>query len=465
MDIPVIEEATGSEPLEEGGDQPLEPLSLTEADDVVKDTIEQQLADTSISYQDSSLPVSWKNAKKHVFVLSEAGKPIYSRNGEEEALVTLFAVMQAIFSVVEDEGDSVQSFKAGSCLIVFRKQGPLIFVAVSKGAESEALLATHLHYVYNQILTVLTSNHLAKIFNERRNYDLRRLLSGSERLINSLLNYIESDASVLLNSIVYLTMPSSERDTVSNAISSTFHKTKTVVFAILMVNNRLVTIVRMNKYLLKVTDLHLILNLINSTESFKAAESWTPICLPDFDCSGFLHLYVSYLKEGFPICLALITTDRDSFYKLSDGKCRIVEKLEKNNMIENIMKHYSEPPNFLKGVDSSDVIHFVYKNQSLSQAIISEYGLSYRTEEDKQEILNNYISIYHNITTTSRHHKLLLKGDNKEITVGWRTQSFELLATFIPLSTKAQVVCAINNLLKWIKKEEDKVFQLQAPSF
>lgn len=39
----------------------------------------------------------------------------------------------------------------------------------------------------------------------------------------------------------------------------------------------------MKKYSLQVSDIHLILNLVNSTESFKTAESWTPICLPMFD--------------------------------------------------------------------------------------------------------------------------------------------------------------------------------------
>ena len=32
-----------------------------------------------------------------------------------------------------------------------------------------------------------------------------------------------------------------------------------------------------------VSDLHLILNLVNGSSSFQTAESWTPICLPRFD--------------------------------------------------------------------------------------------------------------------------------------------------------------------------------------
>lgn len=56
-----------------------------------------------------------------------------------------------------------------------------------------------------------------------------------------------------------------------------------LVFAILIADNQLVTMVRMKKYSLQASDIHLIFNLVSASESFKAAESWTPICLPNFD--------------------------------------------------------------------------------------------------------------------------------------------------------------------------------------
>lgn len=63
----------------------------------------------------------------------------------------------------------------------------------------------------------------------------------------------------------------------------TFDCCQNLVFAILIADNQLVTMVRMKKYSLQASDLHLIFNLVSSSESFKAAESWTPICLPNFD--------------------------------------------------------------------------------------------------------------------------------------------------------------------------------------
>lgn len=46
------------------------------------------------------------------------------------------------------------------------------------------------HYfsdVYNQILSTLTLTQVTKIFEQRKNFDLRRFLAGSERLIDHLL--------------------------------------------------------------------------------------------------------------------------------------------------------------------------------------------------------------------------------------------------------------------------------------
>lgn len=93
-----------------------------------------------------------------------------------------------------------------------------------------------------------------------------------------------------------------------------------LVFAILLANNQLVTLVRMKKCFIHPADLHLIQNLVSSSESFKTAESWTPICLPKFDANGFMHGHVSYLSEDCQACLLLLTVDRDVFFTLSEAK-------------------------------------------------------------------------------------------------------------------------------------------------
>lgn len=57
---------------------------------------------------------AWRTHQKHIFVLSEAGKPIYSRYGCEEALSTTMGVMMALVSFVEAEKNAIRSIHAGT---------------------------------------------------------------------------------------------------------------------------------------------------------------------------------------------------------------------------------------------------------------------------------------------------------------------------------------------------------------
>lgn len=56
---------------------------------------------------------AWRSHKKHMFVLSQAGKPIYTRYGTEEALSSTMGVMMALVSFVEAENNIIRSIHAG----------------------------------------------------------------------------------------------------------------------------------------------------------------------------------------------------------------------------------------------------------------------------------------------------------------------------------------------------------------
>lgn len=46
-----------------------------------------------------------------------------------------------------------------------------------------------------------------------------------------------------------------------------------------------------------------------------------------------------------------------------------------------------------------------------------------------------------------------------EIQLAWVTSNYEFYATFEPLvEKKSMVIAQVNKLLKWIKKEEEKLF-------
>ncbi|XP_032521975.2 protein SAND [Danaus plexippus] len=430
------------------------------------------------------------NKEKHVFILSSAGKPIYSRYGNEDKLAGLCGVIQALVSVVEEQNqDILRSISTKDCKVVFLMKGPLILVAVSKSNESETQLVMQLTYAFNQIVSVLTLTQLNRIFEQRRNYDLRRLLSGAERLIDHLLIFMEKDPAFLLGAVRCLPLPEKSRENITNAITSTCNKIRDLVFAILLAGNQLITLVRMKKYTLHPSDIHLLFNLVRSSESFKTAESWTPICLPKFDATGFLHGHVSYISEDCQACLLLLTVQRDAFFPLSQAKHTIADKLRRSNClvaINDALNRNKELPttNPLKHIGIPEIRHFMYKCKSTAQLFTSDpicldklqdYRLRHKeggdimekkiTKLSDIEHVRKYRKFCSQIHCTSTPAKLIFRSNSDDTILAWITNGFELYVTFDALMEKDQAIRAIDRLLHWIKREEERIFIMNAPTF
>ncbi|KAJ1870787.1 Vacuolar fusion protein mon1, partial [Coemansia sp. S17] len=116
---------------------------------------------------------SWRKRSRHFLVLSSAGKPIYSRFGNEAQLSTLMSAVQAIISTFADMSDPVKSMTMGQHTIVFYTNGPLYLLAVSDRGDPAELLRNELQLLHSQIVSILTSAQLTKIFEQRSNFDLR----------------------------------------------------------------------------------------------------------------------------------------------------------------------------------------------------------------------------------------------------------------------------------------------------
>lgn len=95
-------------------------------------TTSLQNSSTAAAAENNGLQRAWTNRDKHIFILSTAGKPIYSLYGDEDKLASLFGVMQALVSVVQSQQDNIKSVEANGLTIVFLVKSPLILVAVSR---------------------------------------------------------------------------------------------------------------------------------------------------------------------------------------------------------------------------------------------------------------------------------------------------------------------------------------------
>ena len=115
--------------------------------------------------------------------------------------------------------DSLRFICAGNYRFAFLARDYLILVVASSIPSSNHTLLLTLSYAYNQILSVLTHRRMETIFSARKNYDLRRLLGGSERFMDCLLDALDSDPCYYLGAVRCLPLESGVRDLVAQTIA------------------------------------------------------------------------------------------------------------------------------------------------------------------------------------------------------------------------------------------------------
>ncbi|KAK9157897.1 hypothetical protein Scep_004471 [Stephania cephalantha] len=131
--------------------------------------------------------ISWRKRKKHFLVLSNSGRPIYSRYGDELKLAGFSATLQAIIAFVENGGDRVKFVRAGKHQVVFLVKGPIYLVCISCTEEPYEALRGQLELVYGQMVLILTKS-VNRCFEKNPKFDMMHLLGGTEAVFSSLIH-------------------------------------------------------------------------------------------------------------------------------------------------------------------------------------------------------------------------------------------------------------------------------------
>lgn len=214
-------------------------------------------------------------------------------------------------------------------------KGPLYLVAISKLLESDSQIRVQLEALYMQILSTLTLPVLERIFTVRPGTDLSRPLQGTEKLLSSLADsFTKGSPSTLLSALECLKIRKTHRQTINNTLIKT--KAKSLLYGLLVAGGQLVSVLRPKKHSLHPGDLQLIFNLIFEAEGVKASggDCWIPICLPGFNSTGYLYMYVSFLGLGpdpsetnidESITIIFISANKESFYELQEMRNSLIE--------------------------------------------------------------------------------------------------------------------------------------------
>ena len=330
----------------------------------------------------------FKAKQKHYMILSAAGKPIWTRHGDGGLISSYVGVIQTIISFYEEDDDRLRAFSAGDVKFVIVTHGPLHLVAISRMMESEHQLALQLEALYMQILSTLTLPSLNHLFSVRPSTDLKRPLQGSETLLSSLADsFTRGSPSTLLSALECLRIRKQHRQSINNALLKT--KVNNLLYGLVVAGGRLVSVVRPKKHSLHPGDLQLLFNMVFEADGVKAGggESWIPICLPGFNSSGYLYMYVSFLElrsdvnenedisKDESVAIVLISPVKESFFEMQGMRDAFVDQMEKNGSLKVIRAAIDQGrPSTTDIVPGAVLHHFLYKSRANVQFTMSSFA-------------------------------------------------------------------------------------------
>ncbi|KAL1744493.1 vacuolar fusion protein MON1 [Schizophyllum fasciatum] len=466
--------------------------------------------------------------RRQYFVFSDAGKPVFvSADGPDtERFTTTFGIMQALISVFIDDGDKLRCINAGRTRITFLQRAPLYYACVSAWGEPESVTRTHLDYLHLQILSIVTAAQLRRIFERRTNFDLRRLLNGAEGFLSSLLERMELDLALSTSSLWCLRLDLGLRKRIAEALIPP--PKKEILYVVLMARGRVVTLIRPRKHSVHPADIHILLNTVYAPSILNApaATSWIPMCLPKFNPSGFVNAYISFLSrpESPPATIlvqpsgnlpseasreslqpestsevtrapspsglsvddplppqeapyddpnvVLVCISGGAEFDIVRGWCdSACERLVSEGSLSSLVSACTTEQGTEYSVGELGIPglrHFIYKARAQVQVTMPVFEDPYEGVNESRRLVTLYQTLHDAIHARSGQGgtlKLQYIKTEKESVMGWITQPFELYIALSPLLPKTAVINAANAVVRWIRKEDAKLFLRDAPVF
>ncbi|KAB8220780.1 vacuolar fusion protein mon1 [Aspergillus novoparasiticus] len=448
-----------------------------QADDVDDDFTEEfePVGDVGDEGENEELILeNWKSKRKHYLILSAAGKPIWTRHGDGGLISTYIGVIQTIISFYEDSQDRLNSFTAGDTKFVIVAKGPLYLVAISRILESETQLKLQLEALYMQILSTLTLPSLTHLFSVRPSTDLKRPLQGSETLLSTLADsFTKGSPSTLLSALECLKIRKAHRQTINNALLKT--RTNSLLYGLVVAGGRLVSVVRPRKHSLHPGDLQLIFNMVFEAEAVKAGggESWIPVCLPGFNSSGYLYMYVSFvdLREDAgnvaddtatkeeSVAVILISTDKERFFELQEMRNSFIEQLEKDGSLK-IMKEAIDKgrPKTTDIVPGTVLHHFLYKSRGNVQFTMSSYEPDFSSVSRRRRLMSTYNNLHASIHAKHAHVRVHHCVSQSSTSLAWVTPVFQLYCVAGPNANRNALAHSASKIVQWVQQEEERLF-------
>ena len=223
-----------------------------------------------------------------------------------------------------------------------------------------------------------------------------------EPLLSALADtFTKGSPSTLLSALECLKIRKSQRHVINNTLLKS--RTPKLLYGLIVAGGRLVSVVRPKRHSLHPSDLQLIFNMLFEASGVKAGggENWIPLCLPGFNKTGYLYMYVSFLpvvehtdqeattsdgeeykqhhsstnRSEQEIAILLISADKESFFELQNMRDDVVSALDKSGSLKIIRAAVRAGRPSTTEISHNTVLrHFLYKSRAHVQFVMPDYA-------------------------------------------------------------------------------------------
>ncbi|CAD2216951.1 Trafficking protein Mon1, putative [Angomonas deanei] len=260
----------------------------------------------------------------HLFVLTMAGKPVYSRHGEATRLGEVFGILQLLFHMRnhsnsgdgDDRPDSLCQIEYADLSLYFYLKDDMLYVKALRQEEESphdtnyySVIKQELQHIHCFLYSIIPN--LREVLANNPSYDVRGYLINADfKMLTEWINKIESNVCFALHAVPLTPLQPKQRGWLSKLVADLRAECKATcpnyLYTFLFFYGKVVSVFSPVKGFctpcvedytncgLGTTDLMLLLNFIQcGMQRQQCGQLWAPICLPYFNDTGYVWCHVS----------------------------------------------------------------------------------------------------------------------------------------------------------------------------
>lgn len=465
---------------------------------------------------------------RHYLILSAAGKPIFSFHEDfGSSGLALCALLRALALKSRDKLEVIQG--AQGLQVVFLVRSELVLVCCTHNkhrrplpdvegeqqgvvfgsdGEEDALSMTsacgeellvelddlhvlfirqQLELLYSHVIFHVTQYALDSIVQGSTSHDLASLLGGTESEFRNLIHASEHDLSMTMEAMPVLPIPSETYTALFEALDEAREDLAT--FALLLgrtghliagVGPRNMRKARFGNLFPSWRDFALLSNFVRGNPQLLSIgmETWTPVCLPDFNAQGQFHMYCSCIREegsedgkhngGLFLLMLTTTPSLESFHSASRRRDVFVDKMNKPYLDTVLYYMYiskRSPADYEFGRQAIHCIVRVSQQQHgtaqflESSQIESSHALTLLEPSlVRRYLVNRYAGLRTEGATQTAACRLLCDARDQDVAVYCREADLELMALFPPLESASDISKCLQKAKAFVSRNRLQLF-------